>query len=97
MSKKALIVYGGYEPHQPKECAQLFRDWLEQDGFEVRMSDALGAFADVESLKQLDLIVPHWTCGQLKPEQSQGVSAWAWPARTAGCVMRSATTVRGSS
>lgn len=75
MSKKALIVYGGYEPHQPKECAQLFRDWLEQDGFEVRMSDALGAFADVESLKQLDLIVPHWTCGQLKPEQSQGVSA----------------------
>jgi len=72
---KALIVYGGYEPHQPKEGAELFRGWLEQDGFDVRMSDSLESFADVEALKELDLIVPHWTCGQMKPEQSQGVSA----------------------
>jgi len=74
VAKKALIVYGGYEPHQPKEGAELFRRWLLKDGFDVRVSDALDSFADEGSLKQLDLIVPHWTCGKLTPEQSKGIS-----------------------
>ena len=74
MSKKALIVWGGYEPHQPKEVAELFRGMLAEDGFDVRASDALESFADVTALKTLDLIVPCWTCGKLTPEQSQGVS-----------------------
>ncbi|HEV2294798.1 MAG TPA: ThuA domain-containing protein [Tepidisphaeraceae bacterium] len=74
MAKQALIVWGGYEPHQPKEVAELFRGMLEQDGFEVRVSDSLEPFADVAMLKQLDLIVPCWTCGKLTPEQSKGVS-----------------------
>ncbi|MDQ3441122.1 MAG: ThuA domain-containing protein, partial [Planctomycetota bacterium] len=72
--KQALIVYGGYEPHQPKEGAELFRRWLEEDGFDVRASDVLDPFTDEAALKQLDLIVPHWTCGKLTPEQSKGVS-----------------------
>ena len=50
MAKKALIVYGGYEPHQPKEGAELFRRWLVEDGFDVRVSDSLDSFADVEAL-----------------------------------------------
>lgn len=74
MDKKALIVWGGYEPHQPKEVAELFREMLAREGFEVRVSDSLEPFADVPMLKPLDLIVPCWTCGKLTPEQSQGVS-----------------------
>src|SRR5215213_5701302 len=74
VSKKALIVYGGYEPHQPKEGAELFQQWLKEDGFDVQTSDSLDQFADVAALSQLDLIVPHWTCGKLTQEQSQGVS-----------------------
>ena len=74
MAKKALIVYGGYEPHQPKEGAALFRRWLAEDGFDVRVSDSLDLFADETGLRELDLIVPHWTCGKLTPEQSKGVS-----------------------
>ena len=74
MSKKALIVWGGWDGHQPKEVAELFRAWLMADGFEVRVFDSLEPFADVAALKQLDLIVPCWTCGQLKPEESKGVS-----------------------
>ncbi len=74
MAQKALIVYGGYEPHQPKEVAELFRGMLADDGFEVRVSDSLEPFADVPMLKELDLIVPCWTCGKLTQEQSQGVS-----------------------
>ncbi len=38
------------------------------------MSDSLEPLADVAMLKQLDLIVPHWTYGKLTLEQSRGVS-----------------------
>ena len=74
MAKQALIVWGGYEPHEPKEVAELFRAMLAADGFDVRVSDSLELFADVAMLQGLDLIVPCWTCGKLTPEQSQGVS-----------------------
>ncbi len=74
MAKSALVVWGGYAPHQPKEVAELFRGMLAEDGFEVRVSDSLESFADADLLARLDLIVPCWTCGKLTPEQSNGVS-----------------------
>ena len=74
MARRALIVWGGWDGHQPKEVGELFRKVLIEEGFEVTLSDTLDPFADVGALKQLDLIVPVWTCGQMKPEQSQGVS-----------------------
>jgi len=53
---------------------ELFQRVLVEEGFDVTMADTLDPFADVEGLKLNDLIVPAWTCGQMKPEQSQGVS-----------------------
>ena len=66
--KKALIVWGGWDGHQPKEVAEIFRGGLEQEGFEVEVSDTLEAFADGEKLKALDLIVPVWTMGRIRQE-----------------------------
>ena len=74
MARRALIVWGGWDGHQPKEVGELFRKVLVEEGFDVTVSDSLDPFADIESLKHNDLIVPVWTCGQMKPEQSQGVS-----------------------
>jgi len=67
--KKALIVYGGWEGHQPAEVANLLRDALLGEGFSVRCSDSLDAFCDLEALRQLDLIVPIWTMGTIRPDQ----------------------------
>lgn len=61
----ALIVQGGWEGHQPKEVATLFRNWLEEDGFDVEVSDTLEAFRDTEKIKQLNLIIPIWTMGTI--------------------------------
>ncbi|MFD1954342.1 ThuA domain-containing protein [Paenibacillus thailandensis] len=72
--RKALIVQGGWEGHQPKEVSELFRQTLEQEGFEVEVSDTLEAFADGEKLKQLDLIVPVWTMGRIEKELVKNVS-----------------------
>ena len=69
MSRKALIVWGGWDGHQPKEVAEIFRRVLAEEGFDVEVSDSLDSFNDEAKLKAFDLIVPCWTCGTLKPEQ----------------------------
>lgn len=72
--RKALIVWGGWDGHQPKEVAGIFQEVLVKEGFEVEVSDTLDAFADGEKLKGLDLIVPVWTMDKIKPEYVQNVS-----------------------
>jgi type 1 glutamine amidotransferase len=73
--KKALIVWGGWDGHQPREVAEIFRRQLEEEGFSVEVSDTLEAFADGEKLKSLELIVPIWTMGRIEQEWVNNVSA----------------------
>jgi uncharacterized protein len=73
MSKKALIVHGGWDGHQPKETADLIASDLKAAGFEVELSDSLDAFLDGARLKTFDLVVPHWTMGQLTGDQEKSL------------------------
>lgn len=72
---KALIVWGGWDGHQPKEVAAIFQDVLERESFEVEVSDSLQAFEDAEHLRSLDLIVPVWTMGRIEQALVNNVSA----------------------
>lgn len=74
MKKKALIVQGGWEGHEPKKVSELFKDILQEENFSVEVSDTLDAYQDVKKLKELDLIVPHWTMGEIKQEYVNNVS-----------------------
>jgi uncharacterized protein len=67
--RKALIVWGGWDGHQPKEVAELFRGVLSEEGFDVEVSNTLDAFADEPKLMGLSLIVPVWTMGKITKEQ----------------------------
>jgi type 1 glutamine amidotransferase len=73
MVPKALIVYGGWDGHQPGAVAQVLARVLREDGFDVELSDSLDAFGDESKLRSLRLIVPHWTMGSIRPEQLQPV------------------------
>lgn len=73
--KKALIVWGGWDGHEPEQVADIFRSTLEAEGFEVEVSDTQEAFADAEKLKSLDLIIPHWTMGRIEQQLVDHVSA----------------------
>ena len=64
MRKKALIVWGGWDGHEPRQIAEVFADMLKKEEFEVEVSDTLESFADESKLKQLDLIVPVWKKGE---------------------------------
>lgn len=70
MSRKALIVWGGWQGHQPQQVAEIFDRVLKQEGFEVEVSDTLDAFKDKSRLNALSLIVPIWTMGKITEEQS---------------------------
>lgn len=72
---KALIVWGGWNGHEPERVADHFRGMLERDGFEVEVSDSLESFADAEKLLGLDLIVPVWTMGRIEQKLVDNVSA----------------------
>lgn len=74
-AKKALIVWGGWDGHEPKQVGEIFAAVLQEEGFEVEVSDTLEAFADREKLLGLDLIVPVWTMGEIAQELVDNVSA----------------------
>src|SRR3954468_21176822 len=65
--KRALVVWGGLELHEPEKGAHVVRELLEQDGFAVTVTGdyaALGA----DGVGDYDLIVPQITGGELDRE-----------------------------
>lgn len=75
MSHKALIVWGGWDGHEPKPVAEVIGEQLSAKGFEVELSDTLDAFRDAEKLLSLNLIVPVWTMGKITGDQLNPVAA----------------------
>ncbi len=73
MSKKALIVYGGWEGHDPKETSHLFAGLLEEAGLEVVLSESLDSFLDGDLMGSVDLITPMYTMSTITKEQEQGL------------------------
>ena len=75
MAKKAIMVWGGWEGHEPKQCVDIFAPILEADGFAVTISDTLDTYKDQDLMAEQDLVVPTWTMGQIEREQEQGLLA----------------------
>jgi type 1 glutamine amidotransferase len=71
--KSALMVWGGWEGHQPKQCVDIFAPFLRGQGFEVEIADTLDAYLDAEKLSRLSLIVPVWTMDTITREQERGL------------------------
>ena len=79
--KKALIFQGGWDGHEPALVAERFRGMLERHGYACEMHDTQDVLADAEKLMGMDLIVPCWTMGEIKPEYTGNISR----AVAAGC------------
>jgi uncharacterized protein len=73
--RKALIVWGGWEGHQPEAGAAMVGGMLAEDGFSVNVSNDYEIFAD-PGLSGYDLIVPIVTNDELtKPQVTNLVEA----------------------
>ena len=86
MSKKVLIVQGGWSGHDPENVSQLFGKMLAASGYEVEISSSLESFSNKQKLLDLSLIVPVWTMGKIPEEYAQNVAdAVASGVGMAGC------------
>ncbi len=73
--KKALLVQGGWDGHEPKLTSARFARLLEKNGYECIISDTLTVLDDLDYLKSLDLIIACWTMSTIEKQQSENVSA----------------------
>ncbi|MFA5263397.1 MAG: ThuA domain-containing protein [Opitutaceae bacterium] len=71
--RKVLVVRGGYEPHEPVQCTDLFIPWMRAEGAKVHVFDSLEAYADKSLMGAQDLILQSWTMGTLGKEQEEGL------------------------
>ena len=71
--RSALIVYGGWEGHDPEECATIYRRWLHEDGYSVRTATETSAFAD-PSIRDLSLIIPIFTMSKIAKEEAENLT-----------------------
>ncbi len=71
--KKSLIMQGGWNGHQPVECATLMAEKLSARGFSVEIVDDHAVLDDAARLQSLDLFIPLWTCGTLEPAREKNL------------------------
>lgn len=71
--KSALMIWGGWEAHEPKPCVDVFAPYLEGQGFVVELVNTLEVLRDEARIQALSLIVPCWTMGDITPQQEQGL------------------------
>ncbi len=84
-AKRALMVWGGWEGHEPQLCTERFAPFLREQGFEVELADTLDVYLDAERLRGFDLLVPIWTMGSItKPQESGLLEAVAAGLNVAG-------------
>lgn len=71
--KSALMVWGGWDGHEPKQCVDIFAPILESEGFKVEISDSLDVYLDKEKMSSLNLVVPCVTMASITGEQEAGL------------------------
>lgn len=71
--KSALIVWGSWDGHEPKQCAEIFETYLKEKDYDIEVSNTLDYYLNLEKMKSLNLIVPVWTMGTITNEQEQGL------------------------
>jgi type 1 glutamine amidotransferase len=73
MNKKALMVWGGWEGHEPDQCVAIYKPYLYENGYDVEVSDTLDIYLENDKMQGLDLVVPVWTMGTITSEQEKGL------------------------
>ena len=72
--KKVLMVWGGWEGHEPKQCTDVFVPILKEEGFSVEVSNSLDSYLDEAMMKSLSLVVQCWTMGEMTGDQEKGLT-----------------------
>ena len=73
-TRRALIVWGGWQGHEPEACARIIAQDLRGDGFEVAVEPGVKVFA-APGLADFDLIVPIMTMSKIEKPELAGLTS----------------------
>jgi len=72
--REALIVWGGWNGHEPEKGASIIGAMLEEEGFKVYVENTTEAFAD-PAIADMSLIVPIYTMSKIEKEELDNLTA----------------------
>jgi type 1 glutamine amidotransferase len=73
--RRALVVRGGWDGHQPVEATDLFLPYLKEQGFAVTVADSPAPYADAGLMAGIDLIVHCVTMSTIERPELAGLIA----------------------
>ena len=71
--KKAMILRGGWDGHDPVKTTDRFASMLRQHDFDVQVYDTLDPLGDFDALLGLDLLVISFTMSTIDPAYTRNV------------------------
>ena len=71
--RRALIVRGGWDGHQPTETTDSFLPFLESNGFRVRVETGPAIYTDGDYMSTVDLIVQINTMSEITSDEMAGL------------------------
>lgn len=74
-TRRALVVRGGWEGHQPVEATETFLPFLRDSGFDVQVAESPAPYADAALMSQVDLVVQCVTMSTIEKEELAGLRA----------------------
>ncbi len=71
--KKILIVYGGWEGHEPGKFVGILYPWLLSEGAVADTCSSLEKYTDKEYMKTVDLVIQVFTMSEITTAQEEGL------------------------
>ena len=71
--KKVLIVWGGWEGHNPEVFSNIVENWLIKNSAKVEVKNSLDIYSNLDHLMKFDLIIQSVTNGEITPEQEKNL------------------------
>jgi type 1 glutamine amidotransferase len=73
--RRALIFRGGWDGHHPVAATDMFRPFLAENGFEVRVEESNEVYADAAVMAETDLVVQAVTMSSISDAAVKGLRA----------------------
>lgn len=73
--KRILIVFGGWQGHEPRQSIEVFLPWLKAEGALVDTTSNLVVYADKAYMSTVDLIIQNVSSSTLTQDQEKGLLA----------------------
>ena len=71
--RRVLIVFGGWDGHEPGRYVGILLPWLTSEGAMVDTTSSLEIYTDSAYMVSVDLIIQAFTMSQITPQQEDGL------------------------